>query len=186
MRKKTNKNIRSDFEGCQLYCVPAFATGYPPAQKYTLMSFIKRKLAYPWNRYVKRWLKKIYYVSAKSRGLTSAQKAAKKFAPASSFTEGDLVWVRSKEEILSTLDPFNELKGCSFLPDMYKYCETEQRVFRVMQHFMDERDYKMKKTRGIILLENIFCSGTAVFGKCDRCCFLFWREEWLKKISPEQ
>jgi len=84
--------------------------------------------------------------------------------------------------MLSTLDPFNELKGCSFPSQMYQYCGTEQKVFRVMKYFMDERDYRMKKTRGIILLENIFCNGTAVFGDCDRCCFLFWREEWLEKI----
>ena len=48
--------------------------------------------------------------------------------------------------------------------------------------FMDERDYKLKKARGVILLENLICNGTPTFGKCDRCCFLFWREEWLEKI----
>jgi hypothetical protein len=90
--------------------------------------------------------------------------------------------VRALDEIKETLDPFGELKGCSFLEEMSKYCGTEQKVFRVMRLFMDERDYKMKKTRGIILLENIFCNGTAAFGQCDRSCFLFWREEWLQKI----
>jgi hypothetical protein len=91
--------------------------------------------------------------------------------------------VRSREEILSTLDPFKELKGCAFLPDMYQYCGTEQRVLRSMRHFMDERDYKLKKVRGVILLENVICNGTPTFGECDRCCFLFWREEWLEKIN---
>ena len=52
-----------------------------------------------------------------------------------------------------------------------------------MQTFMDERDYKMKKARGVILLENVICNGTPTFGPCDRCCFLFWREEWLERVT---
>jgi hypothetical protein len=52
-----------------------------------------------------------------------------------------------------------------------------------MERFLDERDYKVKKARGIILLEGVICRGTPVFGRCDRCCYLFWREEWLEKIE---
>ena len=91
--------------------------------------------------------------------------------------------MRTRQEIDSTLDPFKELKGCAFLPEMYQYCGTEQRVLKSMQRFMDERDYKLKKVRGVILLENVICTGTPTFGACDRCCFLFWREEWLEKVG---
>lgn len=91
--------------------------------------------------------------------------------------------VRSAREIASTLDPFKELKGCAFLPEMYQYCDTEQRVLKSMQYFMDERDYKLKKVRGVVLLENVICIGAPAFGACDRCCFLFWRDEWLEKIG---
>jgi hypothetical protein len=66
---------------------------------------------------------------------------------------------------------------------MYQYCGTQQRVRKSMQRFLDERDYKVKKVRGVILLENVICNGTAAFGACDRCCFLFWREEWLEKAG---
>jgi hypothetical protein len=96
---------------------------------------------------------------------------------------GNWVRVRSREEIQSMLDPFNETNGCAFLEDMYKYCDTKQRVFKSMERFLDERDYKVKKVRGVILLENVICSGTPAFGRCDRSCFLFWREEWLEKIE---
>jgi hypothetical protein len=111
------------------------------------------------------------------------QKAADDFVPSMPFQTGELVRVRSCEEINSTLNPFKELKGCAFLPDMYQYCGTQQRVLKSMQRFMDERDYKMKKARGVILLENVMCNGTPTFGICDRCCFLFWREEWLERIA---
>jgi hypothetical protein len=96
---------------------------------------------------------------------------------------GDWVRVRSWEEIQPMLDPFQETSGCAFLEDMRKYCGTQQRVFKSMERFLDERDYKVKKVRGVILLENVICGGTPAFGRCDRSCFLFWREEWLEKID---
>ena len=96
---------------------------------------------------------------------------------------GDLVRVRSRSEIQAMLDPFKETRGCAFLEDMYQYCGTQQRVFKSMERFLDERDYKVKKVSGVILLENVICSGTPAFGRCDRSCFLFWREEWLEKIT---
>jgi hypothetical protein len=96
---------------------------------------------------------------------------------------GDWVRVRSWEEIQPMLDPFKETRGCAFLEDMRKYCDTKQRVFKSMERFLDERDYKVKKVRGVILLENVICGGVPAFGRCDRSCFLFWREEWLEKID---
>jgi hypothetical protein len=56
-----------------------------------------------------------------------------------------------------------------------------------MKQFVDERDLRVKKVSGIILLEDVRCQGTAEFGSCDRSCLYFWREEWLEKIdSPER
>lgn len=175
----------SNFDGCQLPSVPKFSTGPAKLMERSFIGRIKRLLAYPWNHYVKKWLKQAYYTSIRWRGGSPAQAAAKDFAPAVPLQKGDLVRVRSHEEIDSTLNPFKELKGCAFLPDMYQYCGTQQRVFRSMQRFMDERDYKVKKVRGVILLENVFCNGTPTFGACDRCCLLFWREEWLEKITSD-
>ena len=96
---------------------------------------------------------------------------------------GDRVRVRSLEEIQGTLNSFKELKGCAFLEGMQQYCGSEQRVLKVMERFLDERDYQVKKAKGIVLLEGVYCQGTPVFGRCDRSCLLFWREEWLEKIE---
>lgn len=95
---------------------------------------------------------------------------------------GDLVQVRSKNDIKATLNAWNEYKGCAFIDDMWDYCGSTQRVFKKVQNFVDERDYKMKRVKGIYLLENVFCQGTKVMGRCDRSCFFFWREEWLEKL----
>lgn len=98
---------------------------------------------------------------------------------------GDPVRVRSREEIQSTLNRWGELKGCGFMTEMWQYCGTEQRVLKTVQRFVDERDYQVKKARGVLLLEGVTCHGTEFYGPCDRSCFLFWREEWLEKIDVE-
>jgi len=41
----------------------------------------------------------------------------------------------------------------------------------------------VKKVKGVVLLDGVICRGTPAFGRCDRCCHLFWREEWLEKIE---
>ena len=54
-----------------------------------------------------------------------------------------------------------------------------------VERFMDERDYRMKKASGIVLLDGALCSGTGTTGPCDRSCFFFWREEWLEKLDGQ-
>ena len=98
---------------------------------------------------------------------------------------GDWIRVRSRTEIDATLNHWRQLKGCTFMPEMDQYCGTTQRVLTRVERFVDERDLRVKTTRGIILLEGVICQGTADFGRCDRCCFPFWREEWLEKIATE-
>lgn len=181
-------NIRKDGNSsvvpglCQLFTVPKLATGNSVQLDRSLTGYLKCNLAVPWNLYAKKWVKRFYYKYLGRKGEAPFQAAAKVFAPALPFQKGDRVRVRSVGDINSTLDPFSELKGCAFLPVMHQYCDTEQRIFKVMKRFVDERDYRPKKTKGIILLENIVCDGTPLYGDCDRCCFLFWREEWLEKI----
>ncbi len=96
---------------------------------------------------------------------------------------GDVVRVRSRAEIEATLNHWRQLKGCAFMPEMAPFCGSTQRVLKRMERFVDERDLRVKKSKGIILLEGVLCRGTAEFGSCDRSCFVFWREEWLEKIQ---
>jgi hypothetical protein len=97
---------------------------------------------------------------------------------------GDLVRVKSIEEIKATLNHLGQSRGCAFMADiMTPYCGTVQRVLKPMDRFVDERDLRVKKCKGLILLEGVMCEGTTVFGRCDRSCFMFWREEWLEKTE---
>ncbi len=99
------------------------------------------------------------------------------------FEPGDIVCVRPRKEIQSTLDLWNATKGCTFLEEMWSYCDTTHSVLKRVEHFMDERDYLLRKVKGIVILDGVHCQGTIDFGKCDRMCFFFWREEWLQKID---
>jgi hypothetical protein len=91
--------------------------------------------------------------------------------------------VRSREEILATLDEEGKLKGCSFIDVMWQYCGTTQKVFKPVHRFVDERNYQVRNVRGIVLLEGVMCDGTDFYGSCDRSCLFFWREEWLEKLA---
>jgi hypothetical protein len=169
---------------CQIPCLPQFAEGYVEGDALSLTRRLKRALAKPWNYHVKGWIKKLYYFAMKvSTTFKPASNASVAVEVRPGLVAGDLVRVRSREEIEATLNPWKELKGCAFLEDMWQYCGSTRRVLKSMERFLDERDYRVKKVRGIVLLENVICGGTPVFGRCDRCCFLFWREEWLEKIN---
>jgi hypothetical protein len=102
---------------------------------------------------------------------------------ATDFRAGDLVRIRSGEDIRATLDGWGELRNCLFMEGMWQYCGTIQRVLKPLERFVDERDYGVKQSSGIVLLEGAICQGTEMFGRCDRCCFFFWRKEWLEKID---
>lgn len=96
---------------------------------------------------------------------------------------GDLVTVKPWLEIEATLDRWNSTKGCAFMQEMHNYCGTQQRILKPVTRFLDERDYRVRECKRIVLLENVMCHGTVDFGPCDRSCFFFWREEWLTKAK---
>ena len=174
-------------EYCQLIYIPKMSEGevHPENQSWILR--MKRKLAVPWNYHVKKLLKKFYrkFKKFKNSSMNVNKQSQTKFMSNqdTQLKAQDIVKVRSLQEIQATLDYFHELKGCAFLPYMADYCETTQIVLQPVQKFLDERDYKVKKTTGVVVLKDVICTGTPVFGRCDRACHLFWREEWLEKIS---
>jgi hypothetical protein len=176
-------------DNCQIPGIQRIAEGELEESIPSTTRFLKRKLARPWNYFVKPQMKFfLRRIFAVNKALQSRRKPVPVKAPPiqqAHFQSGDLVRVRSMEEIKSMLDPFKELKGCAFLDYMKQYCGTTQRVLQPVERFLDERDYKVKKARGVVLLEGVLCHGTPVFGRCDRCCHLFWREEWLEKIEEE-
>jgi len=176
-----------NLEGCQLPCLPKFAEGTAEFGPQPFIYQFKRAVAQPWNNHIKKWLQRFYMFMRKRFQLFTLKDGsamAENYQSVTNhFEPGDWVMVRPLGEIQKTLNPFKELKGCAFMEVMKQYCGTQQRVLKVMERFVDERDYKVKKTRGVVLLEGVHCQGTPVFGRCDRSCLFFWREEWLERIE---
>jgi hypothetical protein len=145
-----------------------------------LRRFLKRR----WT-YLRNWSREIVWGMSGSQAATNTRVSNQRTATSAvQFQAGDEVLVKSREEVQATLDRWNQLKGCVFLEEMWKYCGTRQRVLKPVKRFLDERDYLIKSCRGLVILEGVICEGTKDFGPCDRCCFLFWRQEWLTKQSP--
>jgi len=98
---------------------------------------------------------------------------------------GDLVEVRSLKEIFATLDERGSLRGLRFTPEMAKFCGKRFKVYRRLEKIILEATGELRKIRTpTVLLEGVFCDGKA-HGGCDRSCFCFWREAWLKKVTPQ-
>jgi len=98
------------------------------------------------------------------------------------LTAGDWVEVRLAKEIFSTLDQHGKLKGLSFTPEMVKFCGKRFKVYKRLENIILESTGELRRIKSpTVLLEGVFCDGEA-HGKCDRSCFCFWREDWLRRI----
>jgi hypothetical protein len=95
---------------------------------------------------------------------------------------GDLVEVRSKEEIMATLDADNRNRGMIFDGEMVPYCGTRARVARKVRRILDEGTGKMIKLGDCVVLEGVVCQG--VYHRfCQRANTPYWREAWLKRVE---
>jgi len=98
---------------------------------------------------------------------------------------GELVEVRSKQEIIATLDYRGRNRGLEFTPEMLKYCGGRYRVFMRLERMINENTGMMREIANTVILEGVTCDGSA-HGGCQRTCFCFWREIWLKRVEPSQ
>jgi hypothetical protein len=93
------------------------------------------------------------------------------------------VEVRSAKEIFATLDTRGKLRGLTFTPEMTKFCGKRFKVYKKLNKIILEATGELRRIRSpTVLLEGVFCDGKA-HGDCDRSCFSFWREEWLKRTN---
>lgn len=96
---------------------------------------------------------------------------------------GEWIEVRSRDEILGTLDEQGKLDGLPFQPEMLAWCGQKLKVGKVAHKTCDT----IHKTGGrrmldAVHLEGIRCDGS-MHGGCQANCLLFWKEAWLKRPS---
>jgi len=95
---------------------------------------------------------------------------------------GEWVEVRPAKEIQATLDSRGRLRGLIFMPEMQQFCGRRFRVFKKVKNIVLETNQEMRTIGSpTVFLEGVWCDGSYHAG-CDRACFCFWREEWLRRI----
>jgi hypothetical protein len=99
---------------------------------------------------------------------------------------GDLVRVRSYEEILATLDGGLSNRGLRFDAELVPFCGKLFRVSTCVERFVDEKTGQMRRMNTpAVILEGVSCralySGRRIF--CSRSIHLWWREIWLERAS---
>jgi hypothetical protein len=99
---------------------------------------------------------------------------------------GELVQVKSHEEILKTLNTRNRNHGLSFDVEMVRYCGGVYRVLDRVARIIDEKTGKMiELSTDCIILDGVVCRGQFSHRRlfCPRSLYPFWREIWLKRLE---
>jgi hypothetical protein len=102
----------------------------------------------------------------------------------STLRAGDIVEVRSEEEILGALDADGKLDGLPFMPEMLRFCGRQYRVRARAHKACDTIDWQQfRRMESAVHLEDLRCDGSA-HGGCQAGCLLFWKEAWLRPVDP--
>ena len=97
---------------------------------------------------------------------------------------GDWVEVRSKEEILATLDDKGQLEGMPFMPEMFRFCGRRFQVYKSAHKTCDTVfPVRGRRVHRAVHL-NTRCDGSA-HGGCQAGCLIFWKEAWLKPVDAK-
>jgi hypothetical protein len=99
---------------------------------------------------------------------------------------GDWVEVRSKQEILTSLDRAGQLESLPFMPEMFAFCGRRFRVSKCAHKTCDPVNglYGRRMPRSVHL-EDLRCDGSAHDG-CQAGCLYYWKEAWLKRVDGTQ
>ena len=99
---------------------------------------------------------------------------------------GELVQVRSKAEIMRTIDADQRNRGLWFDGEMVPFCGETHRVLRRVERLIDEKTGRMiKLSNDCIILDGVWCGGCLSKDRlfCTRSIYSYWREAWLKRVE---
>lgn len=94
---------------------------------------------------------------------------------------GQVVEVKSAEEILETLDEQGAFRGLFFMQEMWRFCGERLVVMKVLDKLMVETTGTLRTgIKNTVLLAGAACDGSGN-GDCAANCYHMWREVWLKR-----
>jgi hypothetical protein len=102
---------------------------------------------------------------------------------------GDRVRVKSRDEILATLDSDGRVDGLPFMPEMLAFAGRTLPLDAVVHRTCDTvktsgTSGTTRRMTGAVHLQGARCDGSA-HGGCQARCLLFWKEDWLEAAPPE-
>jgi len=98
---------------------------------------------------------------------------------------GDWVEIKSKEEILATLDKNGRLKELPFMPQMFEYCGQKFQVYK-RAHKTCDTVYPIRGRRLSDAIHlDLRCNGAA-YGGCQAACLIFWKTAWIKPVGTKE
>ncbi|HTO70140.1 MAG TPA: hypothetical protein VMR31_09805 [Myxococcota bacterium] len=102
----------------------------------------------------------------------------------SGLRAGDWIEIRSREEILATLDADGRLAGMPFMPEMLAYCGRRARVYKSAHKSCDTIKHweVMRQIDDAVHLEGLRCNGSS-HGGCQAACLLYWHTAWLRPVD---
>jgi hypothetical protein len=96
---------------------------------------------------------------------------------------GELVEVKSREEIFATLDRNQQNRGLRFDAEALRYCGRRARVARRVTKIIDDPTGKTIHIPGdCIVLEGFVCLADW-HQNCPRAIDQYWREIWLRRVE---
>jgi hypothetical protein len=99
---------------------------------------------------------------------------------------GEWVIVKSKDEILPTLDGNGRNRGMTFDAEMLPYCGKRFRVLRRVERIVQETTGRLIELGGVaVILENVVCT-SRYRRSCPRSIYSYWREIWLRRADPDE
>jgi len=101
---------------------------------------------------------------------------------------GQLVQIRSPQEIAPTLNSEYKNKGLWFDREMLARCGQTTLVKTKVERIIDERDGRMINIKSdCFILDGIVCESYRSEGRwfCPRAIYPYWREAWLRPLDPE-
>lgn len=106
--------------------------------------------------------------------------------PELNLRPGDMVEVRSPNEIKRTVDEGGKTRGLSFDWEMMPYCGGRYRVQDRVERIIDEQTGQMLEIPSdCLILDGVICSGEHSRGRwlCPRGIYPYWREAWLRRAE---
>jgi len=124
-----------------------------------------------------RWVaRRLRYASRREAAVGTGPEAALGLEP------GEWVEVKSRAEILQTLDANRMHKGLSFGGDMNEQFGRRMRVQKRVDRIIEEKTGRLRPVHDTVLLEGSICD--RYFG-CARGMPFLWREVWLKRVESD-